>query len=89
MPHLLPVHQVTAVEDGHTGKISEGRGNEEIVAFPVGTDAGVGIPSRQDGVVERGTVRERIFLVEVVINLLDKVDEQRGGNFHCRQVVSP
>ena len=52
MTHLLPVHQVAAVEDGYPRIVTEGGGHQEIVALAIGAYAGVGVPAGQDGVVE-------------------------------------
>ena len=76
MAHLLPVHEVAAVEDGYTGVVAEGGGDEEVVALPVGADTGVGIPSGQDGIVEGVLIGQRVVGIDAVAAAIHEVVEQ-------------
>jgi len=76
MTHLLPVYQVTAMENRHTGEIGERRSHQKIIAFTVGTDARVRIPTRKDRRIETILALQRIFFIETVVTLISEIIKQ-------------
>ena len=77
MALLFPVDKVAAVEYGHTGEISESGSHKIIVAFTICAYGRVGIPSGENGVVERTVRREGICGVVVVVALVGERAENR------------
>ena len=76
MAHLLPIQEIATVEDGYTGVVAEGGGDQEVVALPVGADTGVGIPSGQDGIVEGVLIGQRVVGIDAVVAAVHEVVEQ-------------
>ena len=82
MADLLPVHQVTAVEERDAREIAERGRDQEIVSFSVRADARIGIPARQDGVVHRILRGQRMRLIHRVPALVPETleDGHSGRN---------
>ena len=84
MPYLLPVHQVLAVEKRHTRIISKGGNSQKIIAFAIGANAGIGIPSRQNGIIKIIISRKRIGNIDIILTFIIKVIEKSDRlSYNC------
>ena len=82
--YLLPVDKVTAMEERNAREIAECGCDEEIIPFPVRTDAGVRIPSGKDGIVDIVVARQRILRIKIIGSLIfEEIEQGRSfGSFH-------
>ena len=88
MPHLLPVHQVLAVEKRHTRIISKGGNSQKIITFTIGANAGIGIPSRQNGIIKIIISRKRIGNIDIILTFIIKVIEKSDRLSYNWQIIS-
>ena len=83
MAHLLPIHEIATVEDGYTGVVAEGGGDQEVVALTIGADAGVGIPSGENRIIEGVLIGQRVIGIDAIVATVYEVVKQGRTGLRC------
>ena len=85
---LTPVHQVTAVEDGHTREVGEGRGDQIIVTLAIRTDGRIREESGEDWIVEfRFSSKRMLGIVAVIADIGQVVEHRLSSRFRRHRVL--